>query len=183
MGHLSRDFRPCWARTGVGHDREVFIHDFVHIDMALDRVLVDPGELERWLSKHINPAWTVDLDDWTGAGLLARDLTPPLSVPVMLGDIRSREDAVVIPVTWDGQARLVPAVQADLELAQCGPRRCDLQLMGRYELNADIGRLSREASLAHRVTVNAVRRLLEELADALVASSSPLLTPAPARPS
>ncbi|MCP3911112.1 MAG: hypothetical protein GY713_09185 [Actinomycetia bacterium] len=134
------------------------------------------------MSDHIHAAWTVDLDDWTGAGLLARDLTPPLTVPVLLGEIRSREDAIVVPVAWDGQARLVPSVQADLELAQCGPSRCDLQLMGRYQLNADIGRLSREASLAHRVTVNAVRRLLQELADALVATSSPLISSGPTHP-
>lgn len=144
----------------------VFVHDFVHVDYPLDQVLAHFGPVVTpCLGELVAAAWQVDRDSWVAAGLQPRDLTPPRAIPVVLGQVRVRPDGVVVPLSWPlTSARLVPACEADLEIASSGPRRTDLQLMGRYEFGPKVDRWSRTGSLAHRVTVSAMRSFLQLIA-------------------
>ena len=96
------------------------------------------------------------------------DAVTPRSPFVMSLDApRLREDAAVIHMAWQTQgARLIPSVDADLELAARGPTRSDLQLLGTYRYDEHAPATAAERSLSHRATVSAVRHLLEALAEA-----------------
>lgn len=144
----------------------MFLHDFVHVDLPLDAA-VDalPRAIDPWLRSLVAAAWQIDREEWVHAGLRRADLTPSHDFFVELGRPRVRVDGLVVPLAWRAAgARLVPDVEADLELARCGANRCDLQIMGRYQLPPDATRTAAETSLAHRMVVNAVRRFLELLA-------------------
>ena len=105
-------------------------------------------------------------------GVHRDDITPPAVVAARLGSPRVRADAVVVPILWPGgSARCFPSLDADLELAAAGPMRTHLQLMGRYALPATVDPWSSEGSVASRVTVAGVRRLLELLAARLEAGA------------
>ena len=144
----------------------MFIHDFVPIGRPLDAVVDEFGpRVDPWLATMVARAWATDRSAWEAIGLRAADITPPPTVAVRLGPVRVAPGRVIVPVSWPGgPARCFPALDADLEIAEAGPYRTHLQLMGRYSLPLGVDPWSREGSLAHRATVAAVRRLLELLA-------------------
>ncbi len=162
----------------------MFLHDFVHVDRPLDAVLdVLPDAIDPWLRSMVAAAWQIDREEWVRAGLRRADLTPSHDFHVELGSPRIRVDGMVVPIAWRATgARLVPDVEADLEIARCGANRCDLQIMGRYELPPDATRTAAETSLAHRMVVNAVRRFLELLATRLRETVEARETDTPRRP-
>lgn len=153
----------------------MFIHDFVRLGLPYESVLeVLPRHLGSELDTLVRDAWAYDRDLWVAAGLAERDLLVPAPVNVVIGAPRVRRDAVVVSLSWPlPEARLVPAVDADLELARCGTTRCDLQIMGRYNFGPEVVRWSEEGSMAHRVTVNGIRRLLELLATKIEHQTAP----------
>lgn len=151
----------------------MFIHDFVHVEVPIEEVLGRmSGRLGRWVARAIRPAFAADVDEWVAAGLRAQDFHAPVDVVVQVGSPRMRFDGVVVPLQWPpGPGRLIPGVEADFEVAACGPHRSDIQIMGRYYFLPGVDRWSDEGSLAHRVTVGGVRRVLGTLRDALEAAS------------
>jgi len=144
----------------------MFVHDFVHVERPLEDVLGHFGtRVDPWLPTLLPSAYEADRSVWCEAGIDAADLRPDSAVVIVLGRPRVRADGIVLPISWPpGSARMVAGLEADLEIASCGPNRTDIHLLGRYRFGGDIDRWSQEGSLASRVTVTAVRRFLELLA-------------------
>jgi hypothetical protein len=144
----------------------MFVHDFVHVDRPLEDVLDNfSARVDPWLPTLVASAYEADRAVWCQAGIKAADLRCDSPVAIVLGRPRVRPDGIVLPISWaPGSARMVAGLEADLEIASCGPHRTDIHLLGRYRFGNDIDRWSQEGSLASRVTVTAVRRFLELLA-------------------
>lgn len=144
----------------------MFVHDFVRVERPLEDVLVHFGaRVDPWLPTLLARAYEADSAVWGEAGIDAADLRCEPRMTIVLGRPRVRPDGIVLPISWPpGSARMVAGIEADLEIASCGPRRTDIHLLGRYRFGNDIDRWSQEGSLANRVTVTAVRRFLELLA-------------------
>ncbi len=134
----------------------VFITDFVHLDHpfeALAGPLVDPEA------------------PWRQA---AADSAARQRFDVLIGDARRKATTVTVPMRWQPAAfeRLLPVLDADLELQSLGDGHCRLAMNGRYQvplaqLGATLDRLA-----MHRVAESGVRRLLREIAEALVGPPS-----------
>ncbi len=149
----------------VTHRGSVFVHDFVTIELPLAQALSTVAQvLMRDCATLAKDAWNADVDVWAEAGLSRADLDPT-GLEVNLGAPRVRANAAVMHLAWTSTGgRLVPSLDADLELAAHGPDRCDLQLLGRYQFGDDPPRSAEEASLAHRAIVSAVRGMLVAVA-------------------
>lgn len=147
----------------------MFVHDFVRVGLPLEQAVTGlTVVLDNSFPRLAARAWEVDVSHWEAAGLRRSDLSIQSPLHVATGEIRVRAHGVVVPFSWPAPAaRLVPSVDADLELASCGPLVCDLQLLGRYRLESAVPRTANEVSLAHRATVTAMRRLLEATAGAI----------------
>lgn len=143
----------------------MFIHDFIRVDTPLDQVVATFGETVRpHLSEILGASYRPDRSTWIEAGARGPDIAPPGWVAVDVGVARLREDAVVIPLGWKPTGgRLVASVDADLQLSACGPRFTDLDVLGRYHLAEPVPRLSRDATIARRITMTALRRFLQSL--------------------
>jgi hypothetical protein len=129
----------------------VFISDFVHLECSFDEV---------------SPALVNPDGEWRGiaAGSGARQ-----HFEVIIGEPRRKDSSVIIPMRWEPVAfeRLLPVLDADIELLSLGAEHCRLSMSGRYQvplaqLGATLDRLA-----MHRVAESAVRRFLSEIADAL----------------
>lgn len=147
----------------------MFVHDFVLVPRPVAGALAGLTEVLAHQSEAlVAEAWAADAAVWTAAGLDERDLHPRRPIPVDISGPRFRENGVVLHLSWTTEgARLVPAVDCDLELAARGPSLSDLQLMGRYHFVDAPPRSAAETSLAHRATVTAIRRLLDSMSLAI----------------
>lgn len=150
----------------------MFVHDFVHVARPFPSVVdafvcrVQPA-----LGQLVHAAWADDAPGWLHLGVSERELIPLNPVPVTIGEPRTRRDAVVFPISWPwSSARWFPELDADLEIARLDLHRTDLQLMGRHRFPPSVERWSAEESSANRVTVSAIRRLLEHMARDLESS-------------
>ena len=146
----------------------MFVHDFVTVPVPVLPALNGlTAALQTRAAELVHEAWLADADTWTALGLPAEAVTPRSPFVMSLDAPRLREDAAVIHMAWHTQgARLIPSVDADLELAARGPTRSDLQLLGTYRYDEHAPASAAERSLSHRATVSAVRHLLEALAAA-----------------
>ena len=147
----------------------MFVHDFVAIPRPVAGALAGLTDvLGRDPESLVADAWAADAAVWTAAGLSEHDLRPNRPIPIDISPPRFRENGAVLHLSWITEgARLVPAVDADLELAARGPGLSDLQLMGRYRFVDTPPRSAAESSLAHRATVTAIRRLLDSMSHAI----------------
>lgn len=144
----------------------MFVHDFVQVDRPFPAVLALMADLlGAGAEDLVQEAWNVDCHMWCDTyGLETDEVSLSSPIRVEVGPPRSRLEAVVVPLRWaQPKARLVPAVEADLEIAALGSRRSDLHILGRYDLGADVDMEPHDAQIAHRVTVSAMRRLLQLL--------------------
>ncbi len=145
----------------------VFVHDFVTIPMPMASALAVVENMLRNQSEElIRQAWLADMPIWTAAGLTATDLDPTAQFEVNVGLPTLRPDAAVMHFGWTVTgARLIPSLDADLELAARGTELSDLQILGRYRFGSDPPSTSNETNLVHRAVVTAVRRLLTSIAE------------------
>jgi len=144
----------------------MFVHDFVQVDRPFPAVLALMADLlGAGVEDLVHEAWKVDCRMWCDTYDLESDeVSLSSQIRVEVGPPRSRLEAVVVPLRWaQPKARLVPAVEADLEIAALGSLRSDLHILGRYDLGADVDMEPHDAQIAHRVTVSAMRRLLQLL--------------------
>ncbi len=146
----------------------MFVHDFVTIPLPMASALSAVSQVLQHQSELlVRQAWAADTAVWTAAGLSPEDLDPGADFHVEVGPPRVRLDAAVLDFCWTVTgARLIPSLDADLELAARGTELSDLQLLGRYRFEAGPPRTPDETSLAHRAVVSAVRRFLTSVADA-----------------
>jgi hypothetical protein len=135
----------------VRRRRAVFIADFVHLDRPFDEMaarLFDSGS--DWLESAERSA------SWQHFSLTA-------------GETRRSGSSVIVPVRLEPQIheRLLPVLEADVELSSLGDGYCRLSMSGRYrvpfaQLGVAIDRLA-----MHRVAEMAVRRFLSDVARTL----------------
>jgi len=142
---------------GSGRRHAVFISDFIHLGLPFPQLaasLLDPG------------------GPWLAA---AQRSAAQQRFTVTAGEPRQFGTVVIVPMHWEPMAleRLVPALDADIELSSLGADHCRLSLSGRYRppvapLHAGVDR-----SAMHRVAEASVRDFLAEIAVALQSPRTP----------
>jgi hypothetical protein len=132
----------------------VFISDFVHLDRPFDEMaakLLDP-EAE-WFKTAERSATRQRFS-------------------LTAGEARRSGSSVIVPMRWEPQSleRLLPMLDADIDLSSLGDGHCRLAISGRYGVPlARIG-IAIDRLAMHRVAEGAVRRFLADLAEALTAA-------------
>ena len=149
----------------------MFVHDFVYVDADMPglgaalagvraETLAEAAyeaavEGARTASARVGPT-----------GALSKTVVVELGSPV------TREDVVVVPLTWTatGPSWLFPRMEADLELAPSGAGRTQVSFLGRYE--PPLGSLGRalDHMALHRVAQATVRAFLTRLGRQLQSS-------------
>ena len=147
----------------------MFVHGFVSVPVPLDVALPRLGGLlNGGLSRLLSSSWAEDIEDWIDAGLSPRDLVLPEPLSVNYGSLRFHDAVVVVPLSWEPPpARLVPAGEADLEVAGRGSGRTDLRMLASMTFGAGVDPWSTEGGLARRAASSALRRFLEDLSRSL----------------
>lgn len=130
----------------------VFITDFVHLDHPFDQLAPVLGDSEApWREVAARSAGGQRFD-------------------VTIGEPRRKATSVIVPMRWEPIAfeRLLPVLDADLELLSLGLEHCRLAMNGRYQVPLAMFGATLDRLAMHRVAEAAVRRLLTEIAAALV---------------
>lgn len=94
-------------------------------------------------------------------------------VCVRLDEARRRGDVLVVPMCWEASrhARLLPTMDADLEVAPLGPDVTQVSLLGRYDPPLGAAGRAVDRLLLHRVAEASVRSFLNRLASAIEAQT------------
>ena len=129
----------------------VFISDFLHLGRPFEQLamlLLDPGG--SWLET-------------------AHRSASRQRFTVTAGEPRQFDSAVIVPMHWEPTAfeRLVPALDADIELSSSGAHHCRLSLSGRYRVPLVQLGTSPDRLATHRAAESAVREFLAGIAEAL----------------
>jgi hypothetical protein len=142
---------PMGAVAPARRRHAVFISDFVHLERSFDQAaakLLDPAT-EWYATAQRSAKWQ--------------------RFSVTAGDARRSGSSVIVPMRWEPQSfeRLLPMLDADIELSGLDEGHCRLAISGRYgvplaQIGVTIDRLA-----MHRVAETAVRRFLLELAETL----------------
>ncbi len=140
----------------------IFVHDFVPLDESWSQAAGDflVALSSPLLTGLVIESWNAEVGVAAGAGLAVGPCRPG-DVTVTIGEGHRRRDAVIVPISWqtEGTGWVAP-LEADLELAAFGPRRCHLHLLGRSSLPSSVPPLTTAASLYQRLTVAVVRHVL-----------------------
>jgi len=161
--------------------RAVFLSDFVHI--AVPFVELAPVLLDE------NAAWLRDLEEGTtrDASSQGDQVVPPgvvktkvrvgilgkrpvQTVAVTAGPPRVHDQQVIVPFSWEPTAfeRLLPNLEADLELSALGESDTRLAITGRYRVPLGQLGLKMDRVAMHRVAESSLRRFLLEVQDSLL---------------
>ena len=146
----------------------MLIHDFIHIDAAAESVagLVESGA--EWLAPLAADAYQ---DGQTHLLRAGPGEGRPLSkrVRMTLGQVRKRQDSVVVPIHWEatGITGLFPVLDAELEFAPVGADITELNLWGTYDPPLDGFGVRLDQMIFHRVAEATVRSFLGRLADSI----------------
>jgi hypothetical protein len=157
----------------------VFISDFLHVSVPFAQlavVLLDKDAA--WLrrlevascapidgGKHVDPSGVAAVTMRIGPDGRARQ-----SVIVTAGKARLHQRAVIVPITWEpvGFRRLLPTLDADLELSELDDSTSRLAINGRYRVPLGQVGLSLDNVAMHRLAEASMRSFLHELDKALV---------------
>lgn len=151
----------------------MFLHDFVDVDMPLDRVRERVCGADGWLGPLVAAA----ADD--GESLLVRlgpiggARGPGMELRVRLGECTPRGDAVSVPIRWEAAHLpvLFPVLDGALELAPLGEEQTRVLLQASYRPPLDgVGRWF-DGAVLHRVAESTVRSFLLRLADGIAGSA------------
>jgi hypothetical protein len=160
--------------------RAVFLSDFVHIGVPFERlasVLLDESA-----------AWLQDLGEETTSGNSWGDqIFPPgvvrtkmrvsvagkrpgPTVAITAGPPRVHDQQVIVPISWEPISfeRLLPKLEADLELSALGESDTRLAINGRYRVPLGPLGLNLDRVAMHRVAESSLRRFLLEVQDSLL---------------
>lgn len=132
----------------------VFITDFVHLEHPFEALA---------------PSFADPQASWREAAAASAGHQ---RFAVTIGEARSKTTSVIVPMRWDPIAfeRLLPVLDADLELLSLGEGHCRLGISGRYQVPlAQLG-VTLDRLAMHRVAEAALRRLLTEITDTLAPS-------------
>ena len=159
----------------------VFISDFLHVPVPLAKlapVLLDKDaawlrRLEVTSSTPMNGGEELDP---SGVAAVTMRIGPEgrasQGVIVRAGRARVHQQAVIVPITWEptGLKRLLPTLEADLELSDLDGSTSRLALNGRYRVPLGQFGLGLDNVAMHRVAEATMRSFLHELSSALVAA-------------
>lgn len=169
------------ALVGRDKPRAVFITDFVHLGVAFEElvsVILDP-ELA-WLRR-------LDAGDEGAGGLpsqgpdaegtasaVVRVGIGPLAtqrVAMRAGPARRHGDSVIVPLSWEPEKfeRLLPKLEADLEVSNLDGGYSRLSISGRYRVPLDGLGYNLDRVALHRVAEASLRRFLHDVELALTA--------------
>jgi len=152
--------------------RPVFVQDFVDVERSTEEVRECFAGSSHWLEPlataaegdgealcvRIGPSWA--------SGLVSHE------VHVIVGPSRERDDAIVIPLSWEPSAlrTLIPSLDGDLEVAPLGPKLCRLTLSATYVPPLGEWGARFDHALLHRVASSTVRSFLARVAASVVDS-------------
>jgi hypothetical protein len=141
------------AKVPARSRHAVFVSDFVHLQRPFDQVapkLLDPAA--GWLATAERSASRQWFRLTTGAA-------------------RRSGSSVIVPMCWEPQnlERLLPVLEADMDLSALDGGQCRLSISGRYSVPlAQLGvGIALDRLGMHRVAEMAVRRFLAEMAETL----------------
>jgi hypothetical protein len=178
---------PDARGTGAGDEtpRAVFITDFVHMAVPFSElapVLMDEGAA--WLRRLDEPSASGPSADGseqskpTRPGIVAVTLRvgpgsrhARQAVRVTSGPPRAHGSHVILPITWEPLVfeRVLPRLEADLELSDAGESFTRLSLSGRYNVPfAQLG-LTIDRLAMHRLAEASLRGFLGEVEAAVIA--------------
>ena len=157
----------------------VFISDFLHVPVPfaqLALVLLDKDAA--WLSRlEVASSPRVGHGeglDSSGIAAVTMQIGPDgrarQSVIVTAGTARLHQRAVIVPITWEpiGFRRLLPTLDADLELSELDDSTSRLAITGRYRVPLGQVGLGLDNVAMHRLAEATMRSFLRELHEALV---------------
>jgi len=144
----------------------VFIEDFVDVALALSEVrprICDAGARLAPLARAAEAdgeSFRADVGPFAPGGPIRRE------VRVVLGPVRQRGDAFVVPVSWAATSApgLFPILDGDVELVAIAPARCRLTLSASY--TPPLGGVGRALDWAvlHRLAQSTIRSFLSRVA-------------------
>jgi len=157
----------------------VFISDFLHVPVPfaqLALVLLDKDAA--WL-RRLEVASSTPIDggedlDPSGVAAVTMRIGPDgrarQSVRVTAGQARLHQQAVIVPITWEpvGFRRLLPTLDADLELSELDDSTSRLAVNGRYRVPLGQIGLGLDNVAMHRLAEATMCSFLHELHEALL---------------
>jgi hypothetical protein len=150
------DVASSGADAGPSRRHAVFISDFVHIERPFHEVAA------RML--QTDAPWYRAADRSAARQRFS----------VTTGDARQNASNVIVPLRWEPVAfeRLLPTLDADLELSSLGGDHCRLSFSGRYQVPLAQFGAGLDRVAMHRVAETAVRRFLLDIAEVLESNAS-----------
>jgi hypothetical protein len=152
--------------------RRIFVEDFIDVSLPLKTVRMRFARARLWVAGLANAAEEdgetlyLQIGPKWAHGRVTRE------VEVLLGPMRERGEATVVPLIWKatGLTSLFPVLDGDLELAPLGPNECRLTLTASYL--PPFGHLGRtlDNALMHRVAQSTLRSFLARVGNNLQVS-------------
>jgi hypothetical protein len=152
----SYDLASSGTDASPSRRHAVFISDFVHIERPFHDVAA--------LMLQSDAPWCRVADRSAARQRFS----------VMIGEARQNASNVIVPLRWEPIAfeRLLPIVDADIELSSLGGNHCRLSFSGRYQVPLAQFGAGLDRVAMHRVAETAVRRFLLDIAEVLESNSS-----------
>lgn len=159
-----------------GRKPAVFLHDFVDVELPLERVRARVCGADGWLG----PLAAAAADD--GESLLVRlgphgsTRRPGVELRVRLGECAARGEAVTVPIRWEASRLpgLFPVLDGALELAPLGDGQTRVLLQASYRPPLDGVGLWFDGAVLHRVAESTVRSFLHRVAEGMDPSRPPV---------
>lgn len=159
--------------------RAVFISDFLHVPVPFAQLAVvlldkDAAWLRRldvasWSpidgGEHVDPSGVAAVTMRIGPDGRARQ-----NVVVTAGEARLHRRAVIVPINWEpvGFRRILPTLNADLELSELDDSTSRLAINGSYRVPLGQVGLGLDNVAMHRLAEATMRSFLHELLEAFV---------------
>lgn len=154
------------------------VYFYTHLEQGFDALAqVLGGDPAAWLPKPAEPrdeGWLVDLHahGTLPAGVAGHTALASVGEPSLAS--AGHPETLLRSVAWQSATteRLVPMLEADLELASLDAYGCQLSMMGSYRPPLSVIGEAGDRLLGHRVAEACVRRFVLDIADRLVVSAT-----------
>jgi len=151
----------------------MFLRYYVELDLPTERV--EPALLESpssWLPALVDGAVERAEPLLAEVGVGSNGLRVAKRVVVRLGQPIKFPSKLSLPMTWEPGGRLLPTLNAELEVASLGRARTQLAISGRYDpplgtVGRTVGRLA-----LHRVAEATIKDFLDRVAVAIAAGAT-----------
>jgi len=151
----------------------MFLRYYVELDLPTERV--EPALLESpssWLPALVDGAVERAEPLLAEVGVGSNGLRVAKRVVVRLGQPIKFPSKLSLPMTWEPGGRLLPTLNAELEVASLGRARTQLAISGRYDPPlGTVGRTVDRLAL-HRVAEATIQDFLDRVAVAIAAGAT-----------